>query len=85
MHTISDKKVIINGMEHKVISVDGLDRVDINNRLHDLNEQISKLKMIQSELVQMRNMIDFEIERMERMESGEVDLFEEMFGSLTTP
>ena len=36
-HIISDKKVIINGMEHVVTAVDGLDMVDINNKLHYIN------------------------------------------------
>ena len=85
-HTITDKKVIINGMEHVVTAVDGLDRIDINNRLHDLNEQISKLQIkiiglqeVQSMYVQMRDMIDHQCEMRERAESAD-QLFNEMFG-----
>jgi len=85
-HTITDKKVIINGMEHVVTAVDGLDRIDINNRLHDLNEQISKLQIkiiglqeVQSMYVQMRDMIDHQCEMRERAESAD-QLFNDMFG-----
>ena len=70
---------VINNMEHKVITVDGLDRVEINNELHKLNEQMMKLKMQQSVLVSMRDAIDRECEMMERAESAD-DLFAEMFG-----
>ena len=83
---ISDKKVTINGMTHTVTAVDGLDRVDINNKLHDLNEEISKLQTqmiglreVQSTYVEMRDMIDLECERRERSEEVE-NLFDEMFG-----
>lgn len=83
---ISDKKVTINGMTHTVTAVDGLDRVDINNKLHDLNEEISKLQTqmiglreVQSMYVEMRDMIDLECERRERSEEVE-NLFDEMFG-----
>ena len=83
---ISDKKVTINGMTHTVTAVDGLDRVDINNKLHDLNEEISKiqtqiigLREVQSMYVEMRDMIDLECERRERSEEVE-NLFDEMFG-----
>ena len=78
-HIISDKKVIINGMEHVVTAVDGLDRVDINNKLHYLNVEMDKLRQKQESLLQMRNMIDFECERRE-MQDKETNLFEEMFG-----
>ena len=78
-HIISDKKVIINGMEHVVTAVDGLDRVDINNKLHYINVEMDKLRQKQESLLQMRNMIDFECERRE-MQEQETPLFEEMFG-----
>ena len=42
-HTISDKQVTINGMTHTVTAVEGLDRVEINNKLHDLNEQTQQV------------------------------------------
>ncbi len=74
-HIIADRTTISQGMPITVTTVDGLDRIEINNRLHHLGNEILKLKMLQDELVQMRNMIDFENER---RESG--DLFDELFG-----
>ncbi len=72
---VSQKPQIINGMEHMVTTVDGLDRVEINNKLHYLGDQLMKLKMEQDHLIQMRNMID------RQNEMGEMnDLFDEMFG-----
>jgi hypothetical protein len=65
----------INGMEHMVTTVDGLDRVEINNKLHHLGDQLMKLKVEQDHLIQMRNMIDRQNE-MSEMD----DLFQEMFG-----
>ncbi len=65
----------INGMEHMVTTVDGLDRVEINNKLHHLGDQLMKLKMEQNHLIQMRNMIDRQNELIEMD-----DLFQEMFG-----
>ena len=73
--TITDKNVIINGIEHTVTAVNGMDRVEINNKLHDIGDQIMKLKMKQDKLVQMRNLIDRECEI---REMG--DLFDELFG-----
>ena len=61
-------------MEHMVTTVNGLDRVEINNKLHHLGDQLMKLKMEQDHLIQMRNMID------RQNELGEMDdLFQEMF------
>ena len=57
---ISDKKVTINGMVHTVTAVNGLDRVDINNKLHYLNVEMDKLRAKQIELVSMREAIDYE-------------------------
>jgi len=74
-HIIADRTTISQGMPITVTTVDGLDRIEINNRLHHLGNEILKLRMLQDELVQMRNMIDFENER---RESG--DLFDELFG-----
>ena len=78
-HIIANKKVTINGMEHTVTAVDGLDRVDINNRLHYLNVEMDKLKAKQAELVAMRDMIDYECERREQADNCD-NLFEQMFG-----
>ena len=71
---VSQKPEIINGMEHMVTAVDGLDRVEINNKLHYLGDQLMKLKMEQDHLIQMRNMIDRQNE-LNEMD----DLFAEMF------
>ena len=85
-YSISDKQVTINGMTHTVTAVNGLDTVEINNKLHDLNEQISKLQTkiiglreVQSMYVEMREMIELECERRERGEEVQ-NLFDEMFG-----
>ena len=72
---VSEKLETINGMQHTVTTVDGLDRVEINNKLHHIGDQILKLKMQQDALVQMRNMIDRQCEMREMN-----DLFDEMFG-----
>lgn len=74
-HVIADRTTISQGMPITVTTVDGLDRIEINNRLHHLGDQILKLKMQQDELMQMRHMIDFENERREAN-----DLFDELFG-----
>ena len=48
-HIIADKKFNQwHGFMHKT-AVDGLDRVDINNRLHYLNVEMDKLKAKQAE------------------------------------
>jgi hypothetical protein len=72
--TITDKPQIINGIKHTVTAVNGLDRVEINNKLHDIGDQIMKLRMQQDALVQMRNLIDRQHEETE-------DLFAELFVS----
>ena len=73
--TITDQPAIINGTEHQVTTVNGMDRVLINNKLHDLGEQILKLRMQQDELAMMRNVLDHHIE------SKEEDLFEMFYAS----
>ena len=70
--TITDQPVIINGIEHLVTAVNGFDRVQINNKLHDIGDAILNLKMEQDRLVQMRNLIDRENEKTD-------DLFDEWF------
>ena len=70
--TITDQPVIINGKEHLVTAVNGFDRVQINNKLHDIGDAILNLKMEQDRLVQMRNLIDSENEKTD-------DLFDEWF------
>ena len=73
--TITEQPAIINGTEHQVTAVNGMDRVLINNKLHDLGEQILKLRMQQDELAMMRNALDHHIE------SKEEDLFEMFYAS----
>ena len=70
--TITDQPVIINGIEHLVTAVNGFDRVQINNKLHDIGDAILNLKMEQDRLVQMRNLIDRQHEETD-------DLFDEWF------
>ena len=72
--TITDQPVIIGGIEHVVNAVNGFDRVQIYNKLHDIGDQILKLRMQQDALVQMRNMIDRQHEETE-------DLFAELYGA----
>jgi hypothetical protein len=72
---VSEKLQTINGMQHLVTTVDGLDRVEINNKLHHIGDQIMKLKMEQDRLIQMRQMIDLKNQKEEMK-----DLFNELFG-----
>jgi hypothetical protein len=74
-HIISERTTISQGMPITVTIVDGLDRIEINNKLHHIGDQILKLRMEQNTLVQMRDMIDSENDR---REMG--DLFDELFG-----
>ena len=73
--TITEQPAIINGIEHQVTAVNGMNRVLINNKLHDLGEQILKLRMQQDELAMMRNVLDNHIN------SKEEDLFEMFYAS----
>jgi len=73
--TVTEQPRIINGMEHQVLTVNGLDRCQINTRLHLLNVEIDKLRTKQSALIEARNQMDRHIES---REMG--DLFDEMFG-----
>jgi hypothetical protein len=66
---------IINGNTYDMLTVDGMDRCQINNHLHYLNVEMDKLKAQQAKLVQMRDMMDYELER---EELG--DLYDQMFG-----
>jgi len=70
--TITDKLLTINGKEYSLSAVNGLTRVEINNRLHYIGDQILNLRIKQNELVKMRDALDTQHE--------EVDLFHEMFG-----
>ena len=44
MTLIQDSNRIINGMTHKVLTVDGYDRCQINERLQDLITQRDKIQ-----------------------------------------
>jgi hypothetical protein len=74
MAAISDKTVTINGIQHTVTAVDGMDRVEINNKLHHIGDQILKLRMEQDRLINMRNKLD-----QHAKDSTLGDLFLEMF------
>ena len=69
---ITTKTVLINNTEYELSAVNNLTRVEINNRLHDIGDQILNLRIKQNELVKMRDALDTQHE--------EVDLFHEMFG-----
>jgi hypothetical protein len=72
---IAERTTMSQGMPITVTTVNGLDRVEINNKLHKLGDQLLKLKMEQQALIEMRNQID---RQNEMREMG--DLFDEMFG-----
>jgi hypothetical protein len=74
-HTIAERTTMSQGMPITVTTVNGMDRVEINNKLHEIGDQLLKLKMQQAALVEMRNQID---RQNEMIEMG--DLFDEMFG-----
>ncbi len=74
MATITDKTITSHGMTYTVTAVDGMDRVEINNKLHYLGDQILKLKMQQAELIKARKLID---QHNKDLSLG--DLFLEMF------
>ena len=73
--TVIHQRRIINGTEYPTPTVDGMDRVQINNRLHYINVEIDKLRATQTALIEMRNQLD---RHNEMLEMG--DLFDEMFG-----
>jgi hypothetical protein len=74
-HTIAERTTMSQGMPITVTTVNGMDRVEINNKLHKIGDQLLKLKMQQNALIEMRNQID---RQNEIREMG--DLFDEMFG-----
>jgi hypothetical protein len=75
---VIDQPRMINGVEHLVTTVNGFDRVQINNKLHDIGDAILNLKMEQDRLVQMRNLIDRQHEETDELFN---DLFAELFGA----
>jgi hypothetical protein len=74
-HTIAERTTMSQGMPITVTTVNGMDRIEINNKLHEIGDQLLKLKMQQAALVEMRNQID---RQNEMIEMG--DLFDEIFG-----
>ena len=74
-HTIAERTTISQGMPITVTTVNGLDRIEINNKLHEIGDQLLKLKMQQNALVEMRNQIDRQNEMREMS-----DFFDELFG-----
>ena len=65
----------INNTVYDMPTVDGLDRCEINTKLHYLNVEMDKLKMKQASLIAMRDQLD---RHAEMQEMG--NLFDEMFG-----
>ena len=74
-HTISESTTMSQGMPITVTTVNGMDRIEINNKLHEIGDQLLKLKKQQNALIEMRNAIDSHHER-ESMN----DLFDQLFG-----
>lgn len=79
MSIIKDSDRIINGMTHKVLTVDGYDRIQINSRLQDLIAQRDKIQDKIDTFMLMSDMMDHEIEMRERGDSAQ-NLFDQMFG-----
>jgi len=79
---ITTKTVLINNTEYELSAVNNLTRVEINNRLHYLGDQILKLRMQQDELIKMRDELDTQpIDLFHEMglDTQPIDLFHEMF------
>ena len=73
--TVINQPRIINGNTYEMPTVDGMDRCQINTRLHYINEELSKIKAKQAALIAMRDQLD---RHAEMQEMG--NLFDEMFG-----
>ena len=74
MPFVTPKFRIINGKKYRIPTVYGLDRCQINVRIQDLNEQISKLDIKRKALIDARKMLDKDAKNQEM-----TDLLEEMF------
>ena len=74
MTVISQPRKINNTM-YDMPTVDGLDRCEINTKLHYLNVEMDKLKLQQSALVSMRDQLDRHAE-MQEID----DLAQQLFG-----
>lgn len=66
---------IINGTSYDTPTVDGMDRCQINTRLHYLNVEMDKLKAKQAALIAARDELDRHV-MMQEID----DLAAEMFG-----
>ena len=78
--TVEMQPRIINGKSYDMPTVDGMDRCQINTRLHYLNVEMDKLKAKQAALISARDQLDRHAEMLE-MEDKEGNLFEQMFGA----
>ncbi len=65
----------INNTVYDMPTVDGLDRCEINTKLHYLNVEMDKLKLEQSALISMRDQLDRDVE-MQQID----DLAQQLFG-----
>ena len=65
----------INNTVYDMPTVDGLDRCEINTKLHYLNVEMDKLKLQQSALISMRDQLDRDVE-MQQID----DLAQQLFG-----
>ena len=72
--TVEIQPRIINGTSYDT-PFNGMDRCQINTRLHYLNVEMDKSKVKQAALIDARDQLD---RHAEIQESG--DLFDEMFG-----
>ncbi len=77
--TVKMEPRIINGNTYDMPTVDGMDRCQINTRLHYINVEMDKLKMKQASLIAMRDQLDRHAEMQERAQNAD-NLFDEMFG-----
>ena len=73
--TVEMQPRIINGISYDTPTVNGMDRCQINTRLHYLNVDMDKLKAKQAALIAARDELD---RHAEMQEMG--NLFDEMFG-----
>jgi hypothetical protein len=73
--TVQMQPRIINGTSYDMPTVNGMDRCQINTRLHYINEELSKIKAKQAALIAARDELD---RHAEMQEMG--NLFDEMFG-----
>jgi hypothetical protein len=73
--TVINQPRKINNTMYDMPTVDGLDRCEINTKLHYLNVEMDKLKLQQSALVSMRDQLDRHAE-MQEID----DLAQQLFG-----